>query len=102
MTGPNPYKTYFKGVETLEQQAERVWKGIEEVIAKVSGGNVVVSTHLTVINCILCKIFQMPLNRFLVWGRNTESSHRSITSLIYEQGNWHLENYNYTKDFGGR
>lgn len=102
MTGPNPSRRYFKDGETLEEQAERAWKGLKQIITKASEGSVIISTHLSVINCILCRIFQVPLNKFWVWGRDTKSPHPSTTSFIYEQGNWYLENYNYTEDFGGR
>ena len=98
ITNPNPSKRYFDGGETLQEAAERAWTGLLAVVDKHSPEErIVISTHLTIIGCVLCRMLSVPLNKLWFWGGGIVAEHPSITTVAYENERWCLMHYGCTE-----
>lgn len=94
ITNPNPQKRYFEDGETLEEEAERAWGSFEEVLKNHSKEDtIIISTHLTVIGSLLCKISGISLNNIWFWGGTMAADHPSFTIISSKQGGWYLQHY---------
>lgn len=69
MSDPVPDKQYFPNGESLDAQSRRVSSAINEITTKYrgDGDHVVISTHGTCIQIILCTICGMPLSKVWTW-----------------------------------
>lgn len=69
ITNPRPRTRYFDGGETLQAVAKRAWAGLLVVAGKHAPDEcIVISTHLTVVGCVLCRMAGIGLNRVWFWG----------------------------------
>ncbi len=97
ITNPNPKKRYFEGGETLEEEAERAWRGLETILTQHSKATIVISTHLTIIGSLLCRMIEIPLTKVWFWGGSIVADHPAITNIVFQQGRWHLQHYGCTE-----
>ncbi len=94
VTRPDPNKRYFEGGETLAEEAERAWKGLQEILRKHAPEDaVVISTHLTIIGSLLCRIYNVSLSNIWLWGGSMAAEHPSITIIVHDNGRWYLQHY---------
>lgn len=92
-THPDPSKNYFKGGETLNDLAKRVWTRLN-ILSEMHGDeNIIISTHMTPISAVLCKLLGVPLSKIWFWGQDLKSKHPSITRLDCREGKWSLRYY---------
>lgn len=94
-TNPDPEKRYFEDGETLHEEEGRAWHALEEILRKHSPNDtIIISTHLTIINSILCKIINVPLSNIWFWGESVGSeSVASITTIVFQNEKWFLKHY---------
>ncbi len=85
---PLPDKQYFPNGESLDTQSKRVWSAINEITTKYNEecDYVVVSTHLTCIQIILCTICGMPLSKVWTWQIPTAA----ITVVERKDNRWFI------------
>ncbi len=92
-TKPSPSKRYFKRGETLQELADRAWRGLTSIIENKPRGNVIISTHMTVIGSLLCCVSGMALSKIWFWGGAISSPHPNVTVLSFDKGKCHLQCY---------
>lgn len=90
-TKPDPQGRYFTSGETLKELSERSWRELKLVLKNhFPKDTIVISTHLTVISCILCSILEVSLTRIWFWGG---TNNRNLAILIFKDGKWSLQHY---------
>jgi len=91
---PDPCKRYFPNGETLQEEANRAWTGLLDIVSKHSpDDSIVISTHLTIISCLLSRMIDLPLQRVWFWGGSMAADHPSITEVSHNQATWRLRYY---------
>ena len=82
-------REYFPNGETLEMQSKRVLAALEEIEpnSKDTKDHVIVSTHATCIQIILCTICGIPLSSIWTW----RIAPALVTPIEWKDGRWFID-----------
>ena len=52
-----------RGAESIENVQKRAWQAVKTIITEYPGGTLVVVSHYFVIDCLVCRVLDLPLDR---------------------------------------